>query len=774
MTVGLNPTHRGPEYQKTAMKTSSCQKFAMGILLATGLLAAVTPASGYAVSSFFDIFTELSAGPPYPPATNVQANISTSTQPLVPIASAALKVKNVNPVLSTRMVGSDSGGGGGGNPGVNSFFDVFLEGSFMPSSFFDIFLEMFGSVGQPLPIDGQPTIVWHTSSFFDVFFDLNVPGQGQQQVKLEVRVPEGQPVQFINPVITNTVVQSFFDVFLEVSPIGPVNPTLPLFRMVMSGSLGFAQPVALPGNITKFIQNPDPTVNGMDVLAGPTNVNGFATMLADDFICTQTGPISDIHIWGSWLNDLVDKRPTFWIGIWSDVPRSNNVPSHPGNLLWWQQFSPGQYRSSLFQTVGYESFYNPNPPARLMGADHQIWQYDFFPQDPFVQQGTPALPHTYWLSVVASNVPNKFFGWKTTRDHYNDFAVYAPALLAGTTFPPPLQPWQMLTNLQGKGRELSFKLTTSQRQQWACNKDFYWPTLSVYNVRVVLPGRWPISGHFDGGGAFPQFTGFGWDWDVDNNTVLDWSGAQAPGMGDTFHVGFEGPGVLPPFQGWGWWDPFMVNWLGWIPQVNIGWPPILLTTPVIGITNILPVPPGGPSYSNNVFISSLAIEYFTNAVPLASLNRLATRSPIRRDDGITIAQPLVAPGASVQVTIPQPPTEATFAVVIPEISPVTDGGVPQPAFASTDWAMIPMTALVPPSLPPAPVLLPPGIAGSEITLTWTAVPGSIYRVQATDSLSSATPWPDVEGDVIAGEGTASKTVPLSGARMFYRVEALLP
>src|SRR5205085_7160156 len=43
-------------------------------------------------------------------------------------------------------------------------------------------------------------------------------------------------------------------------------------------------------------------------------------VLADDFICTNTGPVTDIHIWGSWLNDLVDPTPTFWLGIYYDVP----------------------------------------------------------------------------------------------------------------------------------------------------------------------------------------------------------------------------------------------------------------------------------------------------------------------------------------------------------------------------------------------------------------------------------------------------------------------
>ena len=97
----------------------------------------------------------------------------------------------------------------------------------------------------------------------------------------------------------------------------------------------------------KYLQNPDLT-NGIDVNATfspPDPVDGRPWVLADDFPCTTSGPITDIHLWGSWLNDQVDYNATYTLAIWSDVPANGTASSysHPGQLLWTQTYSSGQY-----------------------------------------------------------------------------------------------------------------------------------------------------------------------------------------------------------------------------------------------------------------------------------------------------------------------------------------------------------------------------------------------------------------------------------------------
>jgi hypothetical protein len=738
-------------------------------------LLLANPAHGYiAPSSFFDVFLE-SCTNGFP--GSVQTKLSHATAPMVPVARMSMNFQSITPPPASRVIlrGSDSGGGTGA-PGLTSFFDVWLESAWSGSSFFDVYLEMAQPGGAPLPLSGAPSLTPHTSSFFDVWFECAVPGAGQQAVKLEVRLPQqlAETVQFVNPTVMAGATSNSFVLRVPVVSPTPVQPAIQLFRIVTSGWLGSPAPSAGPTTVTKFVQNPDATFNGIDMLVGTTNAI-FGNMLADDFVCTQTGPVSDIHIWTSWLNDNVDRSAAFWLGIWSDVPATNNIPSHPGTLVWWQMFLAGQYQSGLASTIqmGVERFCDPSQPAGLkqLGVDRQIWKYDFYPQTPFVQQGSPNNPKIYWLSVIEMGDPAKRFGWKTTRDHHMDYAVYAPAQIIGTNFPPPLANWSVIADPEGRKRELAFSLTTARR--WACNKDFYNPwALTTRNLRVVLAGPWGISGHFDGfGGTLPQFSSFRWDLDGASQTTMDWTdGVVNPG--DVVHVGFEGPGLFPPFLNWGWWNPFTMSWMGWVPQVSLAWPRVMPTAPfLIGITNIVPI----PGLTNSVSVQTMAIAYYTNEIALTQLNASSLpASPFATVNALSAPQWL-GPGENAQIQVDAaPPPKATYAVVMPVIAPVSAQGLPDIAHVSRDFVMIPLSEVPPPILPAdKPQLQPPSIAGSELTLTWSAVPGTTYRVQSKVGLSDV--WLDEDGDVIAGDATASKTLTLSGSgQAFYRVMSLLP
>ena len=54
------------------------------------------------------------------------------------------------------------------------------------------------------------------------------------------------------------------------------------------------------GHKMRFPQLPDLNPTGLD--ANATDLHQLA--LADDWKCSQTGPVSDIHIWGSFKNDV--------------------------------------------------------------------------------------------------------------------------------------------------------------------------------------------------------------------------------------------------------------------------------------------------------------------------------------------------------------------------------------------------------------------------------------------------------------------------------------
>lgn len=199
------------------------------------------------------------------------------------------------------------------------------------------------------------------------------------------------------------------------------------------------------GHKMHWPQLPDLTPEGMDVLASlavEPQPQPALKVLADDFRCTETGLITDIHIWGSWLNDFVPPEPdhgTFILGIYSDIPDPDGPGpeySQPGDLLWNIQFKPGQYQVRL-EATGPEQFYDPNID-QIIGQDNIAWQYNFLIDEPLAfQQEKDTI---YWLSVANIDVNNdnfvdiqdlasvqlgeNRFGWKTSRDHFNDDAVF--------------------------------------------------------------------------------------------------------------------------------------------------------------------------------------------------------------------------------------------------------------------------------------------------------------------------------------------------------------
>src|SRR5215471_19660971 len=108
---------------------------------------------------------------------------------------------------------------------------------------------------------------------------------------------------------------------------GPMSrkSTCALFAAVVAASMSANQSRAdwNPGDPAKWVQNPDPTGFDVNATFRPATTGGggqfpFVKLLADDWKCTSQDPITDIHIWGSWLNNQVDDAPTFKLSIHRD------------------------------------------------------------------------------------------------------------------------------------------------------------------------------------------------------------------------------------------------------------------------------------------------------------------------------------------------------------------------------------------------------------------------------------------------------------------------
>jgi hypothetical protein len=242
-----------------------------------------------------------------------------------------------------------------------------------------------------------------------------------------------------------------------------------------------------PGDGFKMHYPQEPDISsGYDVLASLTD-DASVKFLADDWLCTSTGPVADIHIWGSWLDDIMPPVPdhgTFILGIYDDLPIGDgSIPySRPGNLLWQMQFRPGEYVARYYSDAFDEQFYDVNI-GQILGFDNGVWQYNFFidPLDAFRQEEG----NIYWLAVGNVDPDNdgfintldlasvfagqNRFGWKTTNQPFNDTAVYldsasvlnTPVDLIGPPggAPSPGLPWEPILLPWGTPLDLAFVIT---------------------------------------------------------------------------------------------------------------------------------------------------------------------------------------------------------------------------------------------------------------------------------------------------------------------------
>ncbi len=197
-----------------------------------------------------------------------------------------------------------------------------------------------------------------------------------------------------------------------------------------------------PTEPAKWVQFPDLDITGIDVNATAPHI------LADDFLCRQEGPITEIHIWGSWLDDHIPfyewpEGVMFTLSLHSDIPDSLSPTGYsmPGEPLWVKRFLPGEFTAQVWASDIDEGWMNP-PEEYWFPADHVCWQYNFQidESEAFWQEGTPDHPVVYWLDVQAEpEDPGAFFGWKTSLDHWNDDAVW------GQGMEPYFGPWWELT-----------------------------------------------------------------------------------------------------------------------------------------------------------------------------------------------------------------------------------------------------------------------------------------------------------------------------------------
>ncbi|MFC1911022.1 Ig-like domain repeat protein, partial [Chloroflexota bacterium] len=134
---------------------------------------------------------------------------------------------------------------------------------------------------------------------------------------------------------------------------------------------------------------------------------------ADNFLCTETGLITDIHVWGSWAYDELPEEPAeFYVGIYANIPANESATgfSVPGEQLWSSFFGPDDYivtSNEDYQGI-LESGWGAISTSVLFQYNFHIPKENYFIQE----QGT-----IYWLSVMAiyQEVEGYLWGWNFAR-----------------------------------------------------------------------------------------------------------------------------------------------------------------------------------------------------------------------------------------------------------------------------------------------------------------------------------------------------------------------
>jgi hypothetical protein len=173
------------------------------------------------------------------------------------------------------------------------------------------------------------------------------------------------------------------------------------------------------GHKMHFVQYPN--LEGWNVRA--TN----PIVLADDWKCSETGWIKEIHWWGSWMHGIEGQILSFNVSMHYDIPANPpEVPySRPGETIWDGTIPISQVIVDTLSADFWEGWYDPEV-GQFFDDDHQTYyQYNLFlPEADWLWQDSGVI---YWLNISATvqDPAATQWGWKSTLNRWNDDAVWA-------------------------------------------------------------------------------------------------------------------------------------------------------------------------------------------------------------------------------------------------------------------------------------------------------------------------------------------------------------
>jgi hypothetical protein len=293
-----------------------------------------------------------------------------------------------------------------------------------------------------------------------------------------------------------------------------------------------------PNHKMHFPQLPD--LEGWDVFAT------YPKTLADDWQCSATGPVLDIHFWGSWkdidgdptTDDYYTPMPLFQLSIHRNIPADADTPwSRPGEQIW---FWEGEIPGTPSEPPSMEHWFDPNNGEWLCNDHVPYWRYDFL-----FDQATPPPPpfyqykdSIYWLNVSAVQIPTPYqWGWKSSRDHFMDDAVYTDNAPGGPWHPmvePPRCNW-FDVHFDSLGKPNDMGSTNYYGQGWY-GYEYWWNMWFYDNPFVSRPKHIWLQFNINPVGPAP-FAQFAINWSTPAWDTLEMGRPPLPGENEMLYIG---------------------------------------------------------------------------------------------------------------------------------------------------------------------------------------------------------------------------------------------
>ena len=183
-----------------------------------------------------------------------------------------------------------------------------------------------------------------------------------------------------------------------------------------------------PGDPHKMHQPQLPDLTGWDVFDTHNQIvqPPMIVFLADDWRCSETGEVNEIHIWGSWREDDFGPINAIHIQIHAD-DRTGPFSKPAPDPLWVFSFDASQFTDRQYG-AGDQGWFDPST-GLVIPSDHQgVWQYNITGIDEITEPFVQSEGQIYWL-VVTFDVPDDAgdlqYGWKTSTVHFEDAAVWS-------------------------------------------------------------------------------------------------------------------------------------------------------------------------------------------------------------------------------------------------------------------------------------------------------------------------------------------------------------